>query len=111
VSDENLGIIGGIIVTGRGQATSATVLRPKDVDREFFVLAKAFDENQAAEGGSIGHSHASDAHADGPGRLWHTINGKVFCGLPGLLMQQGERVRWYLAALGECHAAPARAIA
>lgn len=99
VSDENLGILGGILITGRGQATSATNLRPRDVDREFILLAKAFNEDQAAEGGSIGHTHPSDGHESG--RLWHTLNGKVFCGLAGLMMQQGERVRWYLAALGE----------
>jgi manganese oxidase len=34
------------------------------------------------------------------GGLKHTINGYMFGNLPGLEMNEGEHVRWYLAGLG-----------
>ena len=33
----------------------------------------------------------------------HTVNGRVFCDLPGLEMAAGERVRWHAHALGSGH--------
>ena len=30
----------------------------------------------------------------------HSLNGKVLCGLQGLTMTVGDRVRWYMVALG-----------
>jgi Multicopper oxidase len=35
-----------------------------------------------------------------PNGLYYTINGYIFGNLPGLVMKQGERVRWYLLGMG-----------
>ncbi len=85
-SDFNIftGLVGTIVVTAADQATEDA--RPADVDREFVTLFLIFDENafgQAFEG-----------------NLKHAINGTLYGNLPGLRMKKGERVRWYLVALG-----------
>jgi FtsP/CotA-like multicopper oxidase with cupredoxin domain len=55
--------------------------------------------------------HRLDAEAQKEvleGGLKHTINGYMFGNLQGLEMRQGDRVRWYVAALGseqDLHAA------
>jgi FtsP/CotA-like multicopper oxidase with cupredoxin domain len=33
-------------------------------------------------------------------QLKHTINGYVYCNIPGLNMTTGQRVRWYVLSLG-----------
>jgi Multicopper oxidase len=53
------------------------------VDREFVTLFMIFDELTGKDAG-----------------LFHTINGYIFGNLPGLIMKEGERVRWYLLAVG-----------
>ena len=77
----NAGLLGPIIVTAAGMAGVRGA--PKDVDQEFVLLLMIFDELQGKEAG-----------------LFHSINGYVFGNLPGLVMKQGEKVRWHLLALG-----------
>jgi FtsP/CotA-like multicopper oxidase with cupredoxin domain len=77
----NAGLMGPIIVTAKGKANDEGV--PKDVDREFVVAFMIFDQQNGADAG-----------------LFHAINGYVFSNLPGLVMKQGERVRWYLLGMG-----------
>ncbi len=77
----NAGLLGPIIVTAAGMAWPSGA--PKDVDREFVTLFMIFDELQGKDNG-----------------LFHSINGYVFGNLPGLLMKQGEKVRWHLLAMG-----------
>jgi FtsP/CotA-like multicopper oxidase with cupredoxin domain len=104
VEDENLGMLGAIIVTARGKATTATNLRPVGVDREFVLLFKVFEP---VDMGAADHNHSvvqRRMEAGGGGEeeppLLHSINGMVQCGVTGLHMRTGERVRWYLASLG-----------
>lgn len=95
--DINTGLIGAMIVTRHGQARPDG--SPKDVDREFVTLFMNFDESQSrfaprnaallAPGGSTAANR------------FHGINGYIFGNLPMLRMKAGERVRWYLAALGD----------
>lgn len=108
----NLGLFGAIIVTDPKRARPDGM--PRDVDREFATLFMNFDESgldeaavEAAEyAGSPGL--ASEAPPMNWGELQQTleqgtrfaINGMVFGNLPGLEMNQGERTRWYLFALG-----------
>jgi len=103
----NHGLIGAIIVTDAGRARSDGT--PKDVDREFATLFMIFNENPDAarekEAAEHGGPNASK-------RSWselqqlveqgerYAINGRVFGNLSGLEMNEGERVRWYLFALG-----------
>lgn len=77
----NAGLLGPIIISAAGMADATGA--PKDVSREFVLLFMIFDEQ-----------HGKDAG------LFHSINGYVFGNLPGLLMKQGERVRWHLLSMG-----------
>ncbi len=77
----NAGLIGPIIVTAKGKARADG--SPKDVDREFVADFQIFDQM----GGK-------------PEGLFYAINGYIFGNLPGLYMKQGQKVRWYLLAMG-----------
>ena len=79
--ETNDGLLGPIIVTAAGKARPDG--SPKDVDREFIALFMIFDEDRGQASG-----------------LYHTINGYIFGNLPGLVMKQGEKVRWYLLGMG-----------
>jgi FtsP/CotA-like multicopper oxidase with cupredoxin domain len=85
--ETNSGLVGPIIVSARGRAKQDG--SPVDVDREFITLFMVFDQLQDSEEPRIGE--------DG---LYHSLNGYIFSNLPGLVMNQGERVRWHLAAMG-----------
>jgi FtsP/CotA-like multicopper oxidase with cupredoxin domain len=103
--DENGGLIGPMIISARG--TTRPDGTPRDVDREFVLMFKIFDEND---------SHYLDyniqtftgqprtVHTDDEefieSNLMHSINGYVYGNLPGLAMRQGERVRWYVMGMG-----------
>lgn len=79
--ETNAGLLGPIIVTAKGKANPDAT--PKEVDREFVVLFMMFDELHGANNG-----------------LFHSLNGYIFGNLPGLVMKNGERVRWYLLGMG-----------
>jgi len=80
-NEVNAGLIGPIIVTARGKAKPDG--SPKDVDQEFVTLFMVFDEQKGQERG-----------------MMHAINGYIFGNLPGLVVNQGSRVRWHLFAMG-----------
>jgi FtsP/CotA-like multicopper oxidase with cupredoxin domain len=80
-SETNAGLLGPIIITAKGQARPDGT--PKDVDREFVALFMIFDELRGKDTG-----------------LFYSINGYIFGNLPGLVMKQGDRVRWYLLGMG-----------
>jgi hypothetical protein len=80
-SESNAGLLGPIVVTAKGKANPDG--SPKDVDREFVAMFMIFDELTGK-----------------PAGLFHAINGYVFGNLPGLVMKKGEKVRWYLLAMG-----------
>jgi hypothetical protein len=77
----NAGLLGPIIVTAKGKAKPDG--SPKDVDRELVTSFVIFDEMHGRNDG-----------------MFHTINGYIFGNLPGLVMKQGEKVRWHLMAMG-----------
>ncbi len=80
-ADINLGLQGALIITRKGMARPDG--SPKDVDREFITSLQVFDELGGEEPG-----------------LMHAINGYIFGNLRGLVMKNGERVRWYAMAMG-----------
>ncbi len=107
--DTNTGLVGTILITRRGAARADG--SPQDVDREFVTLFDIFDENQSALAGkntdvlvSAGMLEGGGDPDDGDGQSdanrFHTINGYIFGNLPMPRMKLGERVRWYLVALG-----------
>ena len=77
----NSGLLGPIIVTAKGKAKADG--SPKDVDNEFVTSFMIFDELRTK-----------------PEGLFYSINGYIFGNLPGLVMKQGARVRWYLLGMG-----------
>jgi manganese oxidase len=117
--DVDAGLVGAIIVTARGMAKPDGT--PNDVDREFVSLFNIFDENQswyldrniaryapAVKGTERGETIPVDANGVfalngtgfGDANLKSTINGYMFANEPMMVMKQGERVRWYLVAIG-----------
>ncbi len=100
--DTNAGLTGPMIVTRCGQAKPDG--SPIDVDRQLVVDYNVIDENA-----SVWIETNRTALADPPdvtdeefyeSNLMHSINGYVFGNLAGLTMKQGERVRWYVMAMG-----------
>jgi FtsP/CotA-like multicopper oxidase with cupredoxin domain len=103
--DVNAGLLGPLIVTAKGAARADGT--PKDVDRELVTLYGEFDENV-----SWYFEHNAKTYADSAKvprnvtfadpaylvNLRETINGFSFGNAPGLTMQKGERVRWYVFA-------------
>lgn len=84
VSDMYEGLLGPIIVTRADMAKDDGT--PRDVEREFVNLFMIFNENEGDE--------------ESEGDLMHAINGRVFGNLPGLEMNEGDRVRWHLLGMG-----------
>jgi hephaestin len=104
-ADTNAGLVGAIIVTQAGRARPDG--SPADVDREFVSLYTVFDENASPyldenvrrfAGDAAGVDVAEDGFVES--NLMHAINGFVFGSLPLMTMSRGERVRWYLLAMG-----------
>jgi hypothetical protein len=79
--ETNAGLLGPIIVTAKGKARPDG--SPKGVDREFVAAFVIFDQLLAR-----------------PDGLFYSINGYIFGNLPGLIMAQGEKVRWYVMGMG-----------
>jgi FtsP/CotA-like multicopper oxidase with cupredoxin domain len=77
----NAGLMGPIIVTAKGKAKPDG--SPKDVDREFVASFMIFNEMGSKPAGQF-----------------YAMNGFIFGNLPGLIMKQGDRVRWYLLGMG-----------
>ncbi|MBI4985630.1 MAG: multicopper oxidase domain-containing protein [Rhodocyclales bacterium] len=77
----NAGLLGPIIITKEGKARRDG--SPKDVDREFVVAFMIFNELDGEEPG-----------------LMHAMNGYIFGNLTGLVMKNGERVRWHVLGMG-----------
>jgi FtsP/CotA-like multicopper oxidase with cupredoxin domain len=82
------GLVGVILVADPTRADPATAL-PTDVDREFVTFWMVFNEN-----------HPGSPPRDEEMNLKHAINGRFFGNLRGLVMHKGDRVRWYVTALG-----------
>jgi len=80
-TEVNAGLMGPIVVTAKGKAKPDG--SPKGVDREFVASFMVFDEM----GGR-------------PAGQFYAINGFIFGNLPGLMMKQGDKVRWYLLGMG-----------
>jgi len=82
------GLIGTIVITKKGYQRSDQDPRPKDIDVEFTTLFMVFNENKA------------NAKIQHEGELKHSINGYIFGNLKGLTATKGQKIRWYLLAMG-----------
>jgi hephaestin len=120
LKDVESGLIGAMIITRRGMADANG--KPKDVDREFVCLYLLFDENVSWYLGHNIETFTTDpkgvqklefAPVDNEGNFSglgsgftianakFAINGHIYGTGPMMMMKKGERVRWYLVALGE----------
>jgi FtsP/CotA-like multicopper oxidase with cupredoxin domain len=105
VADTYAGLMGVIVVTGRGMARPDG--SPKDVDRELVTMFMVSDENRSPwlDDNIKTYAGAPDTvKKDDPDFIEsnkkHAINGYVFGNLPDLDMKRGERVRWYVMGMG-----------
>lgn len=101
-ADTNAGLVGPIIISRKGELDARGKLR--GIDREFVVLFSVFDENKSLLLEKNMEEFApridpEDAEFQESNRM-HAMNGYVYGNLPGLVMKEGERVRWYQLALG-----------
>src|SRR5262249_37720348 len=106
----NLGLAGLLIVTDPQRARPDGT--PSDVDREMATLFMIFDESGLSEEAKEANEYGNLPTNALPRKTWaqiqelteqgarHAINGYIFGNLPGLEMNEGERVRWYLLGLG-----------
>uniref|UniRef100_A0A8D2JPG2 Ceruloplasmin n=1 Tax=Sciurus vulgaris TaxID=55149 RepID=A0A8D2JPG2_SCIVU len=107
IKDMYSGLVGPLAICRKG------TLEPhggrNDMDREFALLFLIFDENQSwyleenvATYGpqERGHINLQDETFLESNKM-HAINGKLYANLRGLSMYQGERVAWYMLAMGQ----------
>ena len=122
VKDAASGLIGGIIVTARGQANADGT--PKDVDREITTLFSTFNENQswylpqnveahisAADQQALDRRETNFSDAQGfftfagtgfaETNFKFSVNGYLYGDGPVMTVTQGQRVRWYLLGMGD----------
>jgi manganese oxidase len=120
--DAASGLIGPIIVAGRGQANPDGI--PKDVDREIVALFNTFNENESwyAQENMDAHISADDRKtvdtgeanfSDAQGYFTFagtgfaetnykfSINGYLYGDGPVMTVKQGQRVRWYMLDMGD----------
>ena len=101
-ADTNTGLAGPIIVSRKGERDRRGKL--KNVDRELVVLFSVFDENASLLLDKNVKAFAPRAKLDDAdfqeSNLMHGMNGYVYGNLPGLVMREGENVRWYQIGLG-----------
>lgn len=102
-SDLYAGLIGAIIINRQGVGTVDA--KAFDIDREFITLFMVMNENMSSY-----YSQNISLYLPGftnpepedfeESNLKHCINGTMMGNLNGLEMNAGERVRWYVIALG-----------
>jgi FtsP/CotA-like multicopper oxidase with cupredoxin domain len=100
IGDVYAGLSGFLVVTARGKAKPDG--SPKNVDREVFSLFEVDDENQSplltANLRGVRADPEDDAFVES--NLMHSINGYVYGNGPVVQLKKGQRVRWYLMAMG-----------
>ncbi|XP_055420015.1 hephaestin [Bubalus kerabau] len=107
IKDMYSGLVGPLAICRKG------ILEPyggrRDMNREFALLFLIFDENKSW----YLEENVETYGSQDPGRVnlqdeaflesnkMHAINGKLYANLMGLTMYQGERVAWYMMAMGQ----------
>lgn len=92
--ETNAGLIGPIVITAKGKAKPDAT--PMDVDREFVVLFMMFDQSPAPPPGT----RRSQIQLIPPEYEFSAMNGFIYGNLQGLVMREGDRVRWHVMAMG-----------
>ncbi|KAL9652111.1 hypothetical protein ABK040_015912 [Willaertia magna] len=105
-AESESGLMGYIVVSRKGCAKKNG--RPKDVDRELFTLFRTFNEmasklwpeNCALLDNVCNNPAILNDPAFIESNTKDSINGLMFHNLLGLNAKVGERIRWYVASLG-----------
>ncbi len=105
IGEIQAGLSGVLVITGKGKARADG--SPRDVDKEFVSLYAVFDENRSIFDNSdkcVAPCGLSDDEFH-ESNLMHGINGLLWTdedsnGDPLYQMNAGDRVRWYIGALG-----------
>ena len=101
--DVTAGLMGPMIVTRPDMARADG--SPKDVDREFVInfavyfepFSHYYRDNIALQlPWAKADSLADDDRFAQAGKFWDTMNGYIWGNLPGLTVEQGDKVRWYV---------------
>jgi FtsP/CotA-like multicopper oxidase with cupredoxin domain len=100
IGDVYAGLSGFLVVTAKGKARPDG--SPKAVDREVFSLFEVDDENQSPLLRANLRGVDADTEDEGfvESNLMHSINGYVYGNGPVLQLKKGQRVRWYVMAMG-----------
>ncbi|HEX6558423.1 MAG TPA: multicopper oxidase domain-containing protein [Longimicrobiales bacterium] len=117
IRDVNSGLLGPMVITRKGMARADG--SPKDIDREIIATLYEFDENYSwfvqeniarhatrpkevtmAIGPFGNQSVVSNSGGlpDFGAFFRETINGFYYGNTPGMTMQEGQKVRWYVMA-------------
>jgi FtsP/CotA-like multicopper oxidase with cupredoxin domain len=103
VRDTNTGLFGAMVITAKGMADADG--KPKDVDKEEFSFFGILDQNKnlflpkmIAKLKVKPHEPKDEDFEESNKK--HTINGYIYGSQPIQKMKVGERVRWYVFALG-----------
>jgi FtsP/CotA-like multicopper oxidase with cupredoxin domain len=104
-SDTYSGLMGTIVVTRAGEARPDGT--PRDIDREFVTTYWVVDENQSRYLARNVRRYARrpqtvdiDDEDFVESNLMHAVNGYVYGNGPPFRMRRGQRVRWYVMAMG-----------
>jgi FtsP/CotA-like multicopper oxidase with cupredoxin domain len=105
VADTYAGLMGPLVVTGRGLARPDG--SPKDVDREMFAVFSVMDENQSPflDENAQKYEQPFQPPDDGfaKSNLMYSINGYVYGNQPLPTIKVGRHVRWYVMDMGGEH--------
>lgn len=109
IKDLYSGLLGPLVVCRPGTLQHGDLVnrRRSDIDREFALLFLVFDENQSwylednikTYLGVKPETFEEDEDFE-ESNLMHGINGRVYGNLHGLVMNQDEKVDWYLLGMG-----------
>lgn len=103
IGHANAGLVGPIVITRKGEANKNG--RAKDVDVDLFMVFEVWNENespflednlgeQTIEDFGLTEEEFEEAN------LMHGINGYVYCHVPEMVADRGDKVRWHTAAVG-----------
>lgn len=81
------GLLGAAITYKKGHLRADGT--PRNIDTELVSILWVANENTGDESGDVEESN-----------LMHTINGRLYCSLPGLDITVGKRTVWYFGAVG-----------
>uniref|UniRef100_A0A0B8RUW1 Ceruloplasmin n=1 Tax=Philothamnus irregularis TaxID=1899461 RepID=A0A0B8RUW1_9SAUR len=105
IRDTNSGLVGPLLICRKGIMPASW--KPDNVDKEFFLLATVFDENQSwyldDNINKFIEEHEDVDKEDEDfqeSNKMHSINGYMYGNQKGLEMCLGERVSWHLISIG-----------